>query len=240
MIRFLYLNTFIFIHTVIMSLWGIIISPLNRNGSLVHRYCAVPWAKAILKVCGVKLKVDGLENIKRAGPYIYMSNHQSYFDIFALLGGLPVDFKFLLKQELMKIPLMGITMRRAGYISIDRGDARKAIKSVNSAAEKVRAGSSVLIFPEGTRSEDGRIGTFKKGGFHIALKSGCDIVPVAIVNCQRIVQKGNPRINRGTIDMNIGRPIPVKDYSKKDINKLIERTRESVIRSMAEKGRCKA
>lgn len=223
-----------------MCLWGLTISPFNRNGPLVHRYCAVPWAKVVLRVCGVKLKVEGLKNIERAGPYIYMSNHQSYFDIFALLVGLPVNFKFLLKQELMKIPLLGITMRQAGYINIDRGDPRKAVKSMNSAAERIRNGSSVLIFPEGTRSEDGRIGTFKKGGFHLALKSGCDIVPVTIVNSKGIVPKGNLRVNRGTIDMNIGRPIPVKDYSKKDINKLIERTRDSVIRNMAEKGRCKA
>ena len=218
-----------------MSIWGLIISPFQRSKYTVHRYCAVPWAKVILKVCGVKVNVDGLENIERAEPRIYMSNHQSYFDIFALLGGLPGDFKFLLKQELMKIPLLGITMRRAGYISIDREDARKAIISMNSAAEKIKSGSSVLIFPEGTRSGDGMVGSFKKGGFHLALKSGCDIVPVAIVNSKRIVPKGSLRINRGTIDMNIGIPIPVKDYSKKDINKLIERTREAVISNMAEK-----
>ena len=235
MIRFLYLNIFIFIHTIFMSIWGLIISPFQRNKFTVHRYCAVPWAKAILKICGVKVNVVGLENIEKAGPHIFMSNHQSYFDIFALLDGLPGDFKFLLKEELMKIPLLGITMRRAGYISIDRGDARKAIKSMDSAAEKIRTGSSVLIFPEGTRSEDGMVGKFKKGGFHLALKSGCDIVPVAIVNSKRIVPKGSLRINRGTIDMNIGSPIPVKDYLKKDINKLIERTREAVINSLTEK-----
>lgn len=234
MIRFYYLNTFIFIHTVIMSLWGIIISPIGMNGSVVHRFCAVPWAKVILKVCDVKLKVQGLENIAKDVPYIYMSNHQSYFDIFALLGGLSVDFKFLLKQELMKIPIMGITMRRAGYISIDREDARKAVKSMNSAAEKIRSGASVLIFPEGTRSEDGRMGSFKKGGFHLALKSGCDIVPVTIVNSKGIVPKGSLRVNRGIIEMKIGRPIPVKGYLKRDINKLIEKTREAVLSRMTE------
>lgn len=220
-----------------MSLWGLAISLFHGKGSLIHRYCAVPWASIILKVCGVRVKVEGLENINGSGPYIFMANHQSYFDIFALLAGLPVDFKFLLKKELMNIPLLSITMKKAGYISIDRVDARKAIRSINNAAEKIGNGSSVLIFPEGTRSSDGQVGSFKKGGFRIALKAGCDIVPVAIENSQDIVPKGSLRINRGTININICEPIPVKDFTKKDINGLIERTRETVMSQMIEKDR---
>lgn len=233
MVRFLCLNAFIAINSIIFCVWDLIISLFNKDGNLVHRYSAVPWAKIILLVCGVKVRIKGLENIDKHLPRIYMSNHQSYFDIFALLAGLPVDFKFLLKEELMKIPLLGIAMRKAGYISVDRVDFRKAINSMNIAADKIKNGSSVLIFPEGTRSEDGKLQIFKKGGFHLAIKSGCDVIPVAINNSRDIVPKGSLRINRGTIVLNIGRPIPVKNYSKKDINRLIERVWEAFIRQMA-------
>lgn len=236
MIRFICLNGFIGLFTIILCLFAFIISFFDRDGGLIHRLCAAPWAKKILFVCGVKLRVRGAENIRKDSPCIYMANHQSYFDIFALLAGLPVDFKFILKKELMRIPILGFTMKRAGYISIDRGDKKKAILSMTTAVDKIRNGASVLIFPEGTRSEDGAIRDFKKGGFHLALKSGCDIVPVAIVKSRDIVPKGSLKINKGTIYFNIGKAIPVTDYSKKDIGLLMERVRNEVVGLMAEKG----
>jgi 1-acyl-sn-glycerol-3-phosphate acyltransferase len=232
MIRFLFLNAFIAVHSLLASLWGIFLSAFDRNGNIVHRYCAVPWAKAILFVCGVKVEVKGAENIKVDSPQVFMSNHQSYFDIFTLLAALPVSFKFILKQELMKIPLLGWAMKGARYISIDRGDGRKAIISMNKAAEKIRNGASVLIFPEGTRSEDGVVGEFKKGGFLLAVKSGCDIVPVAISGSRDIVPKGSRKVNKGTIRFNIGKPIPVVECSKREMNQLIERVRDEVVGMM--------
>ena len=117
-------------------------------------------------ICGIKVEVEGLENIESHVPRIYMTNHQSYFDIFALLAYLPVDFKFITKQELMRIPLFGFSMRRAGYIGIEREDPRKAVHSINEATEKIKGGASVVIFPEGTRSLDGRVQPFEKGGFN--------------------------------------------------------------------------
>ena len=234
MIRFLFLNIFIVIHSIIMCLYGIILSFFNKDENIVHRRIAMPWAKISLKVCSVKVEVKGAEHVNRDLPCIYMSNHQSYFDIFVLLVGLPVDFKFIMKKSLMKIPLMGTTMRRAGYLSVDRKDIKKAIISMDAAAEKIRNGASILVFPEGTRSKDGHIQDFKKGGFHTALKAGCDIIPIAILNSRDIVPKGSLRIKKGTIKMSIGRPIPVKDYSKGNINDLITRTREAIISQMTE------
>jgi 1-acyl-sn-glycerol-3-phosphate acyltransferase len=234
MIRFLFLNIFIVIHSIIMCLYGIILSFFNKDDNIIHRGCAVPWAKIYLKVCGVKVEVKGAENVNRDLPCIYMSNHQSYFDIFTLLVGLPADFKFIMKKSLMMIPLLGTTMRRAGYLSVDRGDTKKAIISMDAAAEKIRNGASILVFPEGTRSKDGHIKGFKKGGFHTAFKAGCDIVPIAIRNSRDIVPKGSLRIKKGTIKMTIGRPIPVKDYSKENFHDLITRTRETLISQMTE------
>lgn len=228
MIRYFYLNLFIGLYTILFSAWGVLLSLFGNNGSRIHFSVAVPWARGVLRVCGVKVVVDGLENIKPGVSYIYMSNHQSAFDIFTLLGYLPADFKFILKKELMKIPIFGRAMKKAGYIAIDRGDPREAIKSMNRAAEKIRRGTSILIFPEGTRSKDGRLQDFKKGGFHLAIKSGCDIVPLVIPNSRNIVQKGSMRIHAGTITMKICKPVVVKDYAKRDLERLMGRVRETM------------
>jgi 1-acyl-sn-glycerol-3-phosphate acyltransferase len=186
----------------------------------------------ILWVCGVKVQVMGLENIKNHVPYVYMTNHQSYFDIFALLAFIPSDFKFILKQELMKIPILGFSMRKAGYISIDREDPRRAVRSLNEAARRIKSGTSVVIFPEGTRSPDGVLQPFRPGGFHLALKSGCEIVPVAIAGSFRIVPKGSLKINRGRFTLSLGKPMALDPYSKKDMGLLMNRVREAMLDQM--------
>jgi 1-acyl-sn-glycerol-3-phosphate acyltransferase len=234
MLKFFCLNALIAILSIIFCLWAIILSIFDKKGRLSHFYAAAPWAKIILWVCGARVKVKGQENVDLHAPRIYLSNHQSYFDIFALLAHLPADFKFILKQELMKIPLFGLAMRRAGYVAIDREEPRKAVKSMNDAAMKIKEGFSMLIFPEGTRSEDGRLQPFKTGGFRLALKAGCDVVPVAISNSRNIVPKGSLRINKGTFAMNIGTPISVRDYTKKDMDKLMAQVREAMLSQMEE------
>lgn len=232
MIRFIFLNAFLFVYSVIFSLWGIAISIKDPKGRRVHAYCAVPWSKSILWVCGIKIRVLGLENLEAEVPRIYMANHQSYFDVFTLLANLPVQFKFVLKQELMKVPFLGSAMRRAKYVGIDRDDPRKAIKSMNEAGDRFRGGASILIFPEGTRSPDGRLQPFKSGGFHLALKTKGDIVPVSIVGTHRIVPKGSLRVQKGQATMVIGKPIPTQDYSKKTMDRLMERVHEAMFQQM--------
>jgi 1-acyl-sn-glycerol-3-phosphate acyltransferase len=232
MIRFFCLNTFIVLHTIVFSLWAIVLSVFERKGRLSHFYCGAPWAKTILWVCGVKVEVKGLKNVDSHVPRVYLTNHQSYFDILALFACLPVSFKFVVKEELMRIPLFGLAMKLTGHVAVDRHDYRKAVKSMNEAAEKIGNGVSMLIFPEGTRSEDGRLQPFKNGGFRLALKAGCDVVPMAIINSRSIVPKGSLRINKGTFGLHIGKPISVKDYSKKDIDKLMTRVRESMMSLM--------
>lgn len=232
MIRFLWLNAFIAVFSMIVCLSVLVLSLFDRNGRKIHFYLAAPWARMILWVCGIKVRISGQKNIDTGVPCIYMTNHQSYFDIFALLACLPVDFKFIVKQELMRIPLFGPSMRKAGYIGIERKDPRKAVESIKKAAEKIKQGASVVIFPEGTRSIDGRLREFKRGGFSLSLKSGCDIVPVAISNSYLIAPKGSLRINRGSIDMAIGEPISVKGYRKKNIAELMDRVKDAMLRQM--------
>jgi 1-acyl-sn-glycerol-3-phosphate acyltransferase len=233
MIRFVLLNAFIALHSILFCFFCLVVSLFDKAGRRVHAYGAVPWAKTILYVCGVKVHVKGLENVESRSPKIYLVNHQSAFDIFALLAFLPVHFKFVLKQELMKIPLLGLSMRRAGYIGIERNEPRKAAQSMHEAAGRIGNGFSVVIFPEGTRSTDGKIQDFRPGAFHLVLKSGCDIVPVTMNGSYRIMPKKSFRINKGSFVMRIGSPIPVKGYSKKDMVKLMALARDAMIRQMA-------
>lgn len=229
MIRFLFTNAFIVLFSIVCASFGLFLSLLDRKSKIMHFYAVVPWAKTILWVCGIRLRVNGLENINPGRPYIFVSNHMSYFDIFALLAVLPLDFKFILKKELMHIPLFGWAVRRAQHISIDRKNPREAVTGMNAAVSRIKSGTSVLIFPEGTRS-DGHLLPFKRGGFQqLVLKSGCDIIPVAIENSQNIVPRKSKRINKGTIFIEIGRPISVQGYSKRNLGELVESTRELIM-----------
>ncbi|MCP4667755.1 MAG: 1-acyl-sn-glycerol-3-phosphate acyltransferase [Deltaproteobacteria bacterium] len=237
MFRLLWTNAFLFLFTILFTPAIMVLTLFDRRGGrLVHFRVAVPWAKGILKVCGLKVHVTGLENIDPARPHIYMTNHQSMLDIFALLAYIPVDFKFIVKQELMRIPILGFNMRRAGYIGIERGDPRKAVSSMKAAADRIHKGASVLIFPEGTRSVDGRLLSFKKGGFNLALKARCDIIPVAISNSWLLAPKGSFRIKKGAFHMHFGKPIPVKAYSKRNMAALMDGVREAISRQMTDSG----
>jgi 1-acyl-sn-glycerol-3-phosphate acyltransferase len=239
MFRFLWLHAFNGVHTVLFCLWGILVSLFDKNGRKVHFYAAVPWAKLILWSCGIKVTVKGNENIDPKVPRIYMTNHQSYFDIFALLAYVPVHFKFVLKKELMRIPLFGLAMRKAGYIGVDRDYPKEAILSMRKAGEKLKSGASLVVFPEGTRSVDGRLLPFKRGAFNLAIKSGCDIVPLAICNSHLIVPKGSLKINKGGFEIAIGKPIPTEGYTKKDIFQLMDKVSDA-ISGFLEKNVCDA
>ncbi len=229
MIRFFCLNAFIVIHSILFCLWAILLSLFDNSGRLVRLYSSAPWSKMILWVCGVKVRVKGRENFPADGPYVFMSNHQSYFDIFALLAYLPADFKFIMKKELMKVPLLGLAMRRAGYIGIERDNPKEAIRSMDKVVKMIKRGISFLIFPEGTRSIDGRLRPLKKGGFNLAIKSGCDIVPVAISDSYRIVTKGSLKINKGSFYIYFGKPISVKGYSRENMSELMDCVREAIL-----------
>ena len=157
-----------------------------------------------------------------------MSNHQSFVDIFVLLANIPKDFKFIMKSELMKIPILGPAKRKAGYMEIERQDPRESIKQLNKAVEMIKKGSSVLIFPEGTRSPDGRLLPFKKGGFYIAIRSGTDIIPLCIKGTHEIAPKGSWTIKKGNYKLIVGKPVPVKSYGKKKVDELMRHIKDKI------------
>ncbi|MGB5745912.1 MAG: lysophospholipid acyltransferase family protein [Desulfobacterales bacterium] len=213
MIRTAFILLWVVLTTAFFSVIAIIASFFSRTGDSVHIIARI-WARSILMGSRVHVSVDGLSNIEPNKSYIYMANHQSNYDIPVLLGCLPVQFRWLAKAELFKIPVFGRAMRGAGYVKIDRFNRDSAFESISEAAQKMKNGVSVMIFPEGTRSKDSRIKPFKKGGFVMAVDSGVPIVPVIIRGTWPIMAKSSLRINRGDVEMEIAKPIDTIGYSR--------------------------
>jgi 1-acyl-sn-glycerol-3-phosphate acyltransferase len=227
MIRTIFVWSCIVFTTLGLGFLAFITYPFDRKGRVVHRYARL-WGKAALLANRVKVEVEGMEHVKGEGPYIFMSNHQGYYDVFALLGHLPFQFKWLVKKELFSIPFFGWTMAAAGYINIDREGTRKTAEALSKAAQKIREGMSVVIFPEGSRSSDGSIQPFKKGGFTLAIKSKVPIVPVAIKGSRAIMPKGKLTATSGEIRIRMDHPIPTQNYSLRDRESLIKEVNQAI------------
>lgn len=227
MIRTLTVTIWVGFATLVAGILVIVLSFFVRSGNPLHKIARF-WGRSILMVGRIMVSVKGLSNIDSSAPYIYMPNHQSNFDIPVLLGHLTVQFRWLAKVELFKIPIFGRAMRKAGYISIDRYNRQSAIKSLSVAANKIKSGVSVLIFPEGTRSRDGKIRPFKKGGFVLAIDSGVPIVPVVITGTRSIMTKGKFRVNAGHVNMVIHKPIDTSAYTRETKEALMESVRRVI------------
>jgi len=233
------------LHTLIIILWTVVAtivigtlvilsSFFSRNGNAQHLLARL-WANSILWVIRAKVTVTGAGKLDPNRPYIYMPNHQSNADIPVLLGRLPVQFRWLAKAELFKIPIFGRAMRKVGYISIDRSDRKSAFESLAQAALTIRNGTSVLIFPEGTRSPDGRILPFKKGGFVLSVDAGVPIVPVIIRGTRSIVPKKHFIIRPARVTMEILDPVETSDYTRKTKDQLLEKIRSILIENLEKK-----
>ena len=220
--------------TLVLGVAVILVALFSRNGNMPH-LIARAWARSILIVAGTPVSVEGIENLKIDGSVILMPNHQSNFDIPLLLGCLPVQFRWLAKAELFKIPIFGRGMRGCGYISIDRSNRKSAFRSLAEAAQKIRNGVSVLIFPEGTRSWDGEIQSFKKGGFVLSVDAGVPIIPIVISGTRAVMPKGKLLIRKQTIGMKILAPIATSDYTRKTKDDLMVLVRDTICKAYKEK-----
>jgi 1-acyl-sn-glycerol-3-phosphate acyltransferase len=227
MIRTIFVWSCIVVATLILGVFVLITYPFDRKGRTGH-YIAGLWGKVALLANRVKVEIEGIDHLDGKGPYIFMSNHQGYYDVFALLGYLPYQFKWLAKKELFSIPFLGWTMAAAGYISIDRGGTRDTVEAMNEAAQKIHDGMSVVIFPEGSRSPDGSIQSFKKGGFTLAIKSKVPIVPISISGTRDIMPKDRLTATAGEIRMFVDHPIEIQHLSLKDRESLMKKVRETI------------
>ncbi len=227
MIRTIFVWSCIVVATLVLGFLALVTYPFDRKGKVVHRYARL-WGGVALLANRVKVKIEGMDHLNGKGPYIFMSNHQGSYDIFALLGRLPYQFKWLAKKELFSIPFFGWTMGAAGYISIDREGTRETVEAMNVAVQKIRDGMSVVIFPEGSRSPDGSIQPFKKGGFTLAIKSKVPIVPISISGSRDIMPKDKLTAVPGEIRMFLDHPIETQHCSSKDRELLMKKVRETI------------
>ncbi len=192
---------------------------LNRSATQAQRYPRA-WARILTRIAGVTIRVSGTEYLDKQATYVFAGNHTSQFDIYSFQAYFPHDFRWIAKKELFNIPIFGRAMRKVGYISIDRSRGREALKSLSQAAQRISDGSSVLIFPEGTRSQNGTLQPFKAGAILLAIKSGVPVVPIGFNNASSILPKGKLLPKGGEIVIRIGKPIPTADYNPKDKQKL--------------------
>lgn len=196
--------------SIISGVAALITIPFNRDGKVFH-YLARLYAKAILFVSGVKVRTIGTENLEKGKSYIYVSNHASGFDIPAVIAGIPDQIRIVYKKELSRIPIWGWALKyNKTYIPIDRASGTDAIKSIENAVEKIKKGASVLLFAEGTRTKDGKLQSFKRGAFNLAVKSGVPVIPLTINGSFKILPKKKFKIVPGEIILIIDKPMHVK------------------------------
>jgi len=218
----------IILATIVFATVSVAVSLFDATGRRQARI-AVAWSRALLKISGVKGEVEGLENISPNGVYVFASNHASYMDTPVVLGNIPVQFRFLAKRGLFMIPFLGTHLQRAGHIPVFRGNARQNLKTLVMAAETVqKRGISLLIFPEGGRSQDGTLGQFSEGAAYIAIKAGVPLVPLTLQGTRAVLPFGSGLPRPGRIRMLIGDPIPTEGLSLKCREQLTAQVRAQI------------
>lgn len=194
------------------------------------------WSSTILFGVGSKIQVRGLSQLDLNKPYIFVMNHQSTLDIPCIFRAVPVPLRFIVKEELKRVPFLGQYISAMGMIFVNRKDHDAAVSSMRRAGEIIRKGSSVIAYPEGTRSRDGRIQIFKKGIFVLAIEAGVDIVPVAIEGSRHVMPKNELKLYPQTIHMNFGTPIATKGFTRANKEALMDAVRGQMIQLHTEIG----
>lgn len=219
--------------TFIAGLTVIFAGIFNPYSGLI-RITARTWTKSLLWIAGTEIEVVGLENIDREKQYIFMGNHQSHFDVLVLFYSLDMTIRFIAKKELFKIPVFGWALTASGMIKVDRGNRQKAVASIQKAFSKLNRKVSICIFPEGTRSPEGVLLPFKKGGFVMAIDSGIPIVPISISGTKNILRKHSIRLNPGKVKMVISPPVDVTEYKYENRAELADKVRGIVEKNIDE------
>ncbi|HEY4681802.1 MAG TPA: lysophospholipid acyltransferase family protein [Candidatus Acidoferrales bacterium] len=222
----------IYLYTIVMGTISLLVSPFDRRGNLQHA-CARLWARLIMTTSLVRVRVSGLEHVDTQATYVYCANHQSYLDTTLLFGYLPVKFRIMAKASLFRIPFLGWHLKRAGHMPIARDNVRRAARSLLEAAEHIRAGTPVVVFPEGGRSIPGPLQEFRAGTFLLAIRAGVPAVPVAIVGTRAALAPHSWHIHPARVEMIIHPPIPTEGMRTKDSERLAQQVREVIAATLA-------
>jgi len=223
-------NLFLVLGSLFFGTIATLFGWLPPRGNITF-WCARAWSHGLLWASGVRIKKEFAEPLP-PGPFIFMANHRSTFDIPALLATLPGQTRFLAKRSLFKIPIFGWALALGGFVPVDRGNRSRARVTMTEAADRLRAGKSILIFPEETRSLNGEMLPFKSGGFLLARESGLAVVPVGIRGTRRVERPGSLIIHPGEVEVRYGRPMEAGGLAlgakRRFLNELRDRVAELV------------
>jgi len=216
--------------SIILGTVATLLGVLDRSGNQSHKVAAL-WSRLICRWNGIKVEVSGKENILVDQPQIFIANHQGYYDIFTLAGYLTVQLRWVSKAVLFRVPFMGWAMRAAGYIPVERNNRKQSYQAFLNTLEAIKEGSSVVIFPEGTRSEDGNIGIFKKGSQLLAQRAKVPMVPVAIIGTRDIIRKGSMLFHPGTVRIIISPCIALEEKDAKKGDEILQEIRNMICKN---------
>ena len=213
--------------SIILGTVAVVLGVFDRSGNQSHKVAAL-WSRLICRWNGIKVKITGTENILVGQPQIFIANHQGYYDIFALAGYLAVQLRWVSKSVLFRIPFMGWGMTAAGYIPVERNNRKQSYQAFLNTLEAIKAGSSIVVFPEGTRSEDGNIGVFKKGSQLLAQRAKVPMVPVTIIGTQDIIRKGSMLIHPKVVQVIISPCITLEGKDAKKGDEILQEIRNII------------
>jgi len=225
----LYVDPLIVLSTIVFGAISVVQSFFDRSGDSMIA-TARRWARTLVAIARVRVKVEGLEKIDPHRPYIFASNHLSYMDTPVVLSRIPVQFRFMAKSGLFQIPFLGTHLAQAGHIPVPLEDPRAAVKTLSHAAQIIRdRGISILIFPEGGRSDNGILQEFKEGAAYIAIKAGVPIVPVALIGTREILAMHSKTFRPGPVTLRIDDPIPTEGLRLSDRGELTAKVRNRIV-----------
>jgi len=220
----------IIVVTLFTAIFTILCFPW-KNGK-APRAVQVFWSRSVLWFLLIPIKVTGQENVDPKQSYVFVANHQSFLDVFAVYGWLPNNFKWLMKKELRKVPFVGTACSVAGHIFVDRSNPRAALQSMDHIKKELVDGISTVIFPEGTRTKTGEMGRFKQGAFKIAMDMGLPVVPLSLGGFFKAMPSGQAFANpRARVSLHIGKPIDISQFN--DINEAMAAVREKVAEGLS-------
>ncbi len=224
-----FVDPLIVLSTILCGGVSIVVSLVDSKGDATMRVARF-WARSLLLFAGVRVVVEGLEKLDARGRYVFCGNHLSYMDTPTVLSNIPVQFRFLAKEGLFRIPFLGTHLAQAGHVPVARGDPRAAVKTMARAAELLNERAvSLLVFPEGGRSLDGNLQPFKEGAAYIAIKAQVPLVPIALIGTREVLAMGSAVFHRGAVRLRIGDPMPTHGLVLKDRGQLTADARERVV-----------
>lgn len=228
MLRVLFAVPLFALCTLVLGVPTLMAGALDRSGRMAHAVVRL-WARIVLTACGVRVVISGLENVP-TGPAVFAANHGSALDIPLLFGYLPVEFRVIHKRSLYLLPIVGWHLYLGGHIGIDRANPFRARRSLAAAAVRIRRGTSVVVFPEGTRSRDATVQLFKRGSFVLALNAGVPVVPVSLAGVKRVIPRGVLTLRPGTVHIGIHPPVPTSGRDPGEAEAMAQQVRDAVVR----------